>query len=750
MIAKVSDIQRQTADAADTGMRGMLDEDREQGGGLDLREYWRIAWKYKFGIMGVTLLVGLIAALMVMNKIHIYRATATLLIEREPVKYVSIEEVYGLSGYNWEYYQTQYELLRSRPIAERVVNKLELDQRPRQPVKRDEGLFGWKNLFPEEWFPAPRELTPEEIRENTIRSVQGSILVNPIQNSQLVNISVEGPEPELIARIANATADAYVEENLEGRLQMTQKATSWLTERLVELRGQLAASEARLQQYRDQEQLIDVEGVDSLPAQEVSLLTSRLTDARKARLDAEALYNQVREVQADPNRGLESIPAILRHPLVTQFRQAEVTAERRVSELSDRYGPKHPNMVAAESELQSARTTLARQMALAADGVESEYRTAVANERSLERDLGGAKSSLQDVNRKEYALQSLEREVEANRQLYELFQTRVKETSAAGGVETANARLVEPALVPSTPVRPNKQRTVMVALFLGLVAALGLAFLLEHLDNTFKSSEDVERRLHVPVLGVLPRLKVKSGKDLSPLRHFEEHSKTTFSEAVRTVRTGVMLSALDNPHKILLITSSVPGEGKTTLAMNLSYALGHLKKVLLIDADMRRPMVARASGKRTSDPGLSQFLTGDAKLSECLREVKGSNLHVMQSGVIPPNPLEILSSKRFEDAVVRLSETFDHIVIDCAPALAVSDALILSKVASGVIYLVKADSTPYQAAQSGIRRLRRANAPLIGVVINSVSARTPKYGKYGKYGYYGEYYTEYGYTSRQR
>lgn len=326
-----------------------------------------------------------------------------------------------------------------------------------------------------------------------------------------------------------------------------------------------------------------------------------------------------------------------------------------------------------------------------------------------------------------------------------MFLKRLKETSETGDLQKANARVVDPAEIPVLPVKPKKTRIVGIATFLGLLLGVGLAFLLEQLDNTVKRAADIEDRLHLPLLGLLPHLKL--GKRESPLSYSRGHKKSFFAESIRTVRTSVLLSGLDDPYKVIVVTSSVPGEGKSTVAMNLADSLGDMHKVLLIDADLRRPTVATVWGLDRKALGLSEFVSQTAKLSECVHQLDERNVFVMPSGMVPPNPLELLSSKRFKDALDTLGKTFDHIIIDSAPALAVSDALVLSRNASGAIYVVKADSTPYPVAQDGIKRLKQYGVHLIGAVLNDVPQKKKKgygYGRYDSYG--GSYYGSYGYS----
>lgn len=721
----------------------------EDSAGLDIREIWRIINKHKWSILGLTALVTLIGGLMVYREVPIYRATTTLQIERNPARVAPVQDWYTAYTEGYLYYQTQYGLIKRRAIAERVVQNLAMAPDPAAPPEPpQERGFSWKSLLPEDWFPEPRPPTAEERYDRVVNSVLNRIRVDSVDNTQLVRISIEHPQPEQAARLANAVAEAFIEDNLAGRVEMEERAASYLTERLVELREKLSASELALQDYLDQEQLVDVRGVDGLASQELTSATAKLTAARRDRSEIETVYRQIQSARSEPEIAVAEIPALLEYGPVQQANATAVTAEQKRAELARTYGPMHPKMIAAVSELEAARGALDRQIQRVIGSIEIRYETAVADERSAAVEVERIRAQLRELDRKEFTLEALQREVETNRQIFEKFQTQFKEADAAGNVSSANARIVEAARVPGAPVKPNKQRSLLMSLFLGLVASLGLAFLLEHLDNTMKSAEDVEQRLNIPVLGLLPNLKTKDHRDLSPLRHFAASPKTAFAEAIRTIRTGVLLSSLDDAHRILLVTSSVPGEGKTTLSMNLARALAEMKRVLLIDADMRRPTIARALDESTPPKGLSHFISGEAELLDCVREI-APNFHVMSAGVAPPNPLELLSSVRFAKALDNMADKFDHIVLDCAPALAVSDAMVLSKLATAVIYVVRSDSTPVQAAQAGLKRLRRCDAHVIGAVVNRALRRTRPY--YGKYSYYygDSYYSDYGYVSEK-
>ncbi len=728
------------------GLAPRVDDDHYEEDTIDLLAYWRTIYAHKWGILGLAFVVGLVTALVAFSLEPVYQAKTSLLIEPKAAKFLSIEDLYGPEGVGraGEYYQTQKEIIQSRTLAEDVVNRLQLWTHPEFDPTREAPSRARLNLKLADWLPwlAKDEEPPTEeaVRKATVDAFMGRLGVEPVRNSQIIDVTFEANDPKLSAEVANTVANAYIEAGLEARLSMVQKATSWLTDRLDGLRTKVEESEKALQAYREQQGLVDMAGDSDLASAQLQSISERLVSARAKVGELESMYAQARNLQSQGATSLSS----LQSPLVVQMKTAEAEAERKIAELSQRYGPKHPKMIAAQSDLQAARQKLRGELGNVVAGVNKELAAARATAAQLQREYDQLKGQVQDVNRKGFRLQALEREVAANRQLYDTFLTRFKETNVAGDMDSTNARVVDPAVVPTVPVKPRKALMVSIAIVLALFAGIGLAFLLEHLDNTLKSGEELEDRLGLPMLGSLPLLRLKKGEQLKPERVFADDSKSTFAEAIRTIRTGVVLSGLDNPHKIVVVTSTIPGEGKTTVSMNLALALGQLEKVLLIDADMRRASIAQQLGFAKDTPGLSNLVAGTAKASECIHPVEGTSVHVLPAGIIPPNPLELLSSHRFSELLDKLSEAYDRIVIDTAPTQAVSDALVLSTQASAVVYVVKADSTPYPLAQTGVKRLRHVNAPLVGAVLNQVDIKKAgRYGKYGRYGYDRYYHYDY-------
>ena len=582
--------------------------------------------------------------------------------------------------------------------------------------------------------------TAEEAQRVAVGYVLANLSIAPVRNSQLVEIAFESADAALAARIANTVALAYIEGQLEGRLEMTQQAASWLTERLDGLRQQLEVSEQALQQYRETNRLVDVGGnVLSVNAAQLEKTTEQLVEARQERARMRTLYRQVEGVSTDAPGALDAAPAVMQNQLIMQLKATEGERLSRLSELSKRYGDKHPAMIQARSELASVQQNIRQEIGKIAESVRRQYEAAQQNERQLEREFASRKNAVQDVNRKQYRLGVLEREVETNRQLYDMFLARFKESDAAEDLQATNARVIDPATAPGAPFKPRRQLIALVAFFLAIAAGVVLAFLRDYLDNTFKSSADVEETLGLPVLGSIPYLRRKKRQDLTRLLLDDKNSG--FAEALRTLRTGVTLAGIDEPHRSLLVTSAVQGEGKTTVSVDLGLAFSQLERVLLIDADMRAPAVSATCGLDPRQPGLADVMAGTASLADCVTKVEGSELHVLPAGIKPPNPLELLSSQRFAQLLESCLSEFDRVIIDAPPAQAVSDPLVLSRQAQGVLLVVRADSTPAPVVQAVVKRLRGHQAPLVGVALNQVNAR--KSGQYGYGGYYG--YSRYGY-----
>lgn len=717
---------------------------------LDFVEYWRTLLKRKWAILSFALAVTLVAGVVAFVSTPIYEAKTTLLIETNKQKVVTIEDVYAGVGASREYFQTQVEIIKSREVALKAIGKLKLYDNPefdpRLP-KRGIAAFIKAQIGFSTDEPPPKEWNEQTLAEAVYGSFNANLSIEPIRLSQLVIIRFSSANAALAANVTNTLAQTYIENDLDARYQMTRTASVWLQDRLSGLKEKLNQSEQVLQGYREKSGIVNIEKTAQAGAgQQIEQLQMRLIEARARRAEIEATYKIIKDAA---NVGeLASQPAVLNSGQVSDAKRQASDAARKLAEVSLRYGKDHPKFVQAESDSKSADENLQRQIDLVVGGIDHEYERAKSTEKTLEAALNSARGSVQNINRKEFALGQYEREVESNRQMYDMFIKRSKETNVSSDLQTTVARVVDPAAVPTSPIKPKKSLIITVALFVGLLVGAMLALLMDVLDNTLKTSEEVESRLKQPLLTVLPMLNKKDARRGISVQLVHDAPNSLYAEAIRTARTGVLLSSVDLSSRILLVTSSVPNEGKTTFSSNLAMAHSATKKTLLLDADMRRPSLAKSYGLDANALGLSELVAGSAKLEDCLHKVSNSNLVVLSSGAIPPNPLELLLSERFAQTLAMLSKHFEVIVIDSPPIELVSDALVIASLSTGVIFVTKAQSTPYALARKGLRRLTRANAHVVGVVLNALDFNKAEkyygeYSGYGKHGY-GAYGSTYG------
>ena len=703
---------------------------------LELALYWRAIIKRKWWLVGCAAACAMLAAFAVSFVTPYYRATVTLMIEQSKAKLVSIEEVYSGVSPNREHYQTQAEMLRSPALATRVIEKLglnthpEFDPRQRKPS----ALAAWLPGAREE--PSAAAWTDDRVKATVLNDFVKRITIEPVRLTQLVKVGFDAADPELAARVANAIAAAYIDADIEIRSRMRQRATDWLADRLSDLKGGLENSERSLQEYREREGLPDTKGLaQSGVVRQLEVLSTALNDATARRIDAEANYRQVTAAKDN----LTSLPVILRNTGVDRLKDLEGQAEKRLAELSERYGPEHSRIVQAREQLQQARENLKRGIAQVTASFAKEYQGALAQERAAERALGAAKGSVQQMNRKEFQLEALEQDLGANRQIYDKFMNRYRETRAASDTQSSVvARVIDPAVRPDGPYKPRVREIVAGGFAAGLMLAAIIALLLERLNSTVKTGDEVEQKLGLPTLAVVPLLTGDSASHAG--RYYLENPSSVFAEAIRTARTSILLSAIDATNKVLLVTSSVPSEGKTSFALNLALAHAQTKKTLLIEADLRRPSVAKQLALDTTKPGLTSLFSGDATFPECVQRVEGSSLYVLPAGATSENPLELLSSARFRQLIERVSAACEVVIIDSPPVHLVSDAVVLSTLSTGVLFVVKADETPYPVARRCIRALHEAGAPIIGVALNQLDfTKADRY-----YGAYTGYAKEYG------
>lgn len=698
-----------------------------------LVDHWRLIVRHRWGILGIACAAVLIGALIAFSTTPVYKASVTLLVEPIQPKVVNLQPLDGAPPLTL-FYETQYEIIRSRAIAETVVDKLGLVDNDLFRGGSDAGLMSKARAWLSD---APETADDARLRSAAVARLQKHLSVHGGQKSQIVIVNYQSTNAELAAQIVNAVAQAYSEYGMESRVTRVKEATAWLSERLTGLRGQLAQSEAALAAYQSRESMVDTENRRHMINARIASLTAELVKAQAERSAAHIRHQQVQRL-IEEGRGYEGLIPILGNKLIDQLSIELGALRQKFSELNERYGEKHPKIIAAKADLEEASRRLEREARQAVNSIRKEYEAAQAREDEANRQLEQQQAEMRNLTGKSFDLAKLEREVESNRQLYETFLARFKEIDTAGEGSATNVRVVDPAQPPRLPFKPDKKRIIVMSLILGLLLGVAAALLREKLDNTFKRNEDVERRLMLPVLAQLTLLETQTGKSVVPERDTLNHPRSAFAEAVHNVRTSVLFSNLDQPVRTLMITSSMPGEGKTTLAFNLAIAFSRLGRTLLLDGDMRKPAIQRVA-KLGPGAGFTEWLLGTETLDACYREDKKCrNLFIMPTGKIPPNPLELLSSRTFQQSFETLKQEFEYIIVDMAPVLPVSDPIVVGHLVDAVIFSVRFDATTHPMAQEALKRLRANHIEPVGAVLSLVDTKILK-SYYGR-DYYGGYY----------
>lgn len=707
---------------------------------MELLEFWRSIVKRKWIILLLGCLVAGLTAIISFAMTPTFSSTATLLIEAGKGKIVSIEEVYSVAQQR-EHYQTQLEIIKSRDVALRTVKALRLwesqqfDPRKAAPSLRQQFMtaLGFSDAAPE------NSQTEAQLADSAAKALMQIVTVSPVRMSQLVRVQVTHEDRALAASLANAVAQQYIESERDERYQLTQQVSQQLQERLAALREKLSASERALQDYREQRGIVALGGsAQVVSGQALAETIKSLSEAQSRRATLEGEYQQAQQAGAD----FSSIPTVARSPLVAESQRNLSAAQTKLADMLYTLGPAHMRVQQAQAEVEELRATLGRHQLAAVAVLKREYEAARNTEQTLTSFLGSARGAAQNVNRQEFELAVLERDYQSNKQLYEVFMSRAKETNLMGDLQPTVARIVDKAVPGTVPVAPKKAQMVIVALVLSLLLGCIASIVLDRLDNTIKGTDDAENRLKLPVLAALPMVADHNRPKMARLFLDESHSH--FAEGIRTARTGVMLSSLDVPHKTLLVTSTLPGEGKTTVSINLALAHAQTKRTLLIDGDMRRSQAGRALGLAAGAKGMTNLVAGTATVEECISQVEGSPLWVLGVGDIPPNPLDLLLSQRFKDVLTELQAQFEMIVIDSPPVELVSEALVLAPLCTSTTLVVKAMGTPAPLVRKSLTRLQRSGAHMLGVIVNQLDFnRAQKY--YGEYGSSTYNYGSYGY-----
>lgn len=715
------------------------------GGSNVTRQLWFSRWP----ILGVTVLAAGAGLAYCLLTTPVYRASTSLLIEPKEANVVEIDKVYETQGIVREYHRTQYELLRSKELLQAVIEKLKLAENPvyaeftgmavadpsfMYKVKQEIKALIAKLRALLQFAPADDE--PDGLLEEVIDNLQ----IDPVPNTYLVQVTFKAPEPKLSADVANAVVAEYMQRDRANRVGIGYEAADWLTQRVDESRVALQASEQALQKFLEKEDLVNVGGSRGLIDDEITEQSRRLRDARQQR---EALANVYAKIRAAGPRVelLQEIPRIQDDPLVRDTKFAYLSAKEALDQIGPRYGDKHPSRIAAQARFQAAERAYFTQLRIRAEGIRSEYELADSTQASLQGAVDRSMSRIQNLDRKDYSLKSLQREVDTNRELYDTFLKRFKETQATADLQFGNARIIDVAQIPTTPSWPRKGLLLAGSTLLGLMLGCGLVLLRNALDSSIHDTEELEQLTSLPILCSLPRLKGSKAAANRLVRLELDDPKSLYSEGVRTLRTSILLSDRPGqPTRRIMVCSSLPEEGKTSISSNLAIVLAERERVLLIDADLRKPRLGGLFKVKPEHPGLPQVLSGEATLEDALISFESGNVDLLVAGKTQKNPQVLLASERFQTLLEELARRYDRIIFDTAPCQLVSDTLLFARHVDAAILVARADSTPGKVVASTARLLRQAEAPILGAVLNYVDTRRAQGsegGYYYRYGYYG-------------
>jgi capsular exopolysaccharide synthesis family protein len=685
-----------------------IDED------ISLNEMFRPLWANRWKVLFISLLITVLVTLYVSILKPTYRATSILQIGiNQPSQTLSINDAFNESIASEEQINTQYELLKSRKFAVRVIEELDLLGHPEFTAnKYKEGIVpaGFAN----------QEQTNASLN-SVIGQIRGGLTIKPVAMTELVHISFDAYDPELAKNIANQMGHTYLKYQEELHSASKESTSHWLVEQLENLEIKLKSSERNLQEFREREQIVDTKGVLGLISDELADLTAEELRIER-RKDSLAITSRYVNANSGDYKRLAAVPEVANHPAFIQDKKYEDDVTHKLSEIAKRYGPKHPKRISVEAELATVKERLESTVKEISSSLQEAYLTEQERGKAIANRVASAKADFLRLTRLKNEFSQLEREVETNKQLYDTYLIRLKEADAMADYK-ANfyVRFIDKAVVPKSPIKPRKSLIVMLVLFLSVLASSAYFVLRELLMDTLNTRRKLDNFHDAPVLAVLPKIRGK----LSQASELDNH----FTESIRTLRTSLLFREGKKSPKVITVTSSVPNEGKSTVALQLARSFAEMEKVLLIEADLRNPSLTSHLNLDDNRPGLSNLLAKTHEMNECIYRDSDLKLDILTSGISPNNPLAFLSMKRFRMLITAFSGFYDRIIIETPPVNAVSDAVIISKLTDCMLYVVHGGKTKREQITSGLRVLKQVNAPVEGIVINnSETLAATRYG----------------------
>jgi polysaccharide biosynthesis transport protein len=728
---------------------------------LDLRRIAATLRRRKIMIGAIAVIGTMLSAFYVGGITPLYKAEAVIVVEPERKKVVNIDQVAQNLTPDWLTPLTEAAIIRSRENALLAVERLDLVNhpafnatlRPPEPSPLDvakawlqKGLAvaGVEVRLVEE-PPAPdpakaRALEPEVL----VGAFLAGLETIPIERSRLIRIVYTSTDPAISAEAANAAAELYIEGQKNAKGRATSEANSWLDQRVREVHEEVIRAQQKRDEFRRQAGIIQI-GDLSINAEQLAVLNSRLLEARTVRQHAEARYAQVAKL-TQSGAALEAVPEVLSSSIIQTLRLQEIEAERKISELQTQFREGHPKMALARAELADMRAKLRSEVDKIATQLQHEVDLARSTESTLQSEVARLQQQVEQQNDAKVTLDLLESELQASKQIYETLLSRYKETEVQdSAIQRQDARVISAATPPGGPFYPQKKLLVTVAFMASLVIGVILAVAIELLDSGFRSLTQIESLTGLPMLGMVPLI-MRKGRSVRPHEMAVTKPGSTYGEAVRTIRTALLLSDSERPPRTLLVTSSIPNEGKTSTALSIACQSAKSgQRCIVLDCDLRQSAVHVHFGV-ANRIGLADYLVGKARLEEVIDIDPVSGVHFVPAGTRAPNPIELLGSVQMRRLIKALSQAYDMVILDTPPVLAVSDALVMVRHVDATVFLIRWEKTRRQAAVSGLKLALEAGANLAGVVLSQVDVKRHAQYDYADSGYYyggyNKYYTE--------
>ncbi len=708
-----------------------------------LRELLRMLWRMRRVIFGTVILLTAVSAIVAYQLTPVYRSTAQVMIEPRENKVVDIKAVIAGLPADAETINSEVEVLRSRSLAKRVVDKLDLAKDPEfNPALRKPTLLksvvsdvtNWLGIAPKSLSDGQRTAQREsEILDTYLEHLS----VNSRAQTRVINIAFSSEDPKKAAKVANTVADLYLVDQLEAKYDATERASKWLGDRVGKLQKKVNEAERAIERYRAEAGLVSGKNEAKLIGEQISELSSALILAKGKHAEAEARLAQAQSLM---KRGsVYSAAEVLSSQLIDRLREQESEVIRKVAKLSEDFGRKHPQMISARQELRDIRGSIAREVRKIIQNLENEVQVASARENSLRRSLAGLERQAGQLNQKAIKLRALTREAEANRALLKTMMTRFRETSVQRDITRPDARVLSAAIIQAEPYFPRPVLIIGLALIASTFLGMLLAVAAEQLHSGFRSLDEIETMIGVGGLGLIPKL----SRSMTPPDYALKKPMSAYAEALRNIRLGVALSNVDHPPRILLITSSVPQEGKTSTSFALARLLAKSgQRILLIDCDLRRPSLHGMLGI-PREPGLVEVLSDQVPAEDAVRTEEQSGLDYLSSGGHAPNPSDLLGSEHMRALLQRMASTYDLVILDSAPVISVTDSRILAGFADTSVLLVRWDKTRRETVANALRQLGQAGANIAGVVLSQVDVKRHAQYDYSDSGYYHGAYAKY-------